>query len=459
MSAHATLSPSGAAGWMRCAPKLAMEFGIIDHGSEFADEGTAAHFLASECLTLGITPDSYAGRPIIVWSDIPSHTRGTDWEDGMLPIPLSATQRTFEVDDEMTENVQIYLDAITSRMEQFKLRGAINVDLLVEVKVEFSVFVGFPDQFGTSDVVLLVEWADGTMQIDVNDLKYGKGVRVYAADEGAQLPAGGNEQMMIYGLGAYDQFAALGNYTSISWCIHQPRLGHISEAECSAQALLEWATTILKPAAEQAMMYFESRDVVFSPSDFNPGEKQCMWCKAKGSCKAAAQYVFDSISGDFINLDAEVQPQIAEVVTRLGHLTNAQVGEAMALTDFIEGWCKAVRAKAEGEMLSGHDVPGWKLVQGRQGNRVWPDVKAAEAALKSFRLKQEQMYNLKLISPTDAEKLLEKESPKRWAKLQKLIGRSPGKPSVAPVNDKREAISLAPSADDFTDLQDASDLI
>jgi hypothetical protein len=31
--------------------------------------------------------------------------------------------------------------------------------------------------------------------------------------------------------------------------------------------------------------------------------------------------------------------------------------------------------------------------------------------LKSFRLKQEQMYSQKVISPTQAEKLLKKNSP------------------------------------------------
>jgi hypothetical protein len=69
-----------------------------------------------------------------------------------------------------------------------------------------------------------------------------------------------------------------------------------------------------------------------------------------------------------------------------------------------------------------------------------------------MRLKQDEMYSFTLISPTAAEKLLAKESPKRWAKLQPLITRSEGSITVAPVSDNRPAIEVKPVADDFTDL-------
>jgi len=462
---HATLSPSGAAGWMKCAPKLALEYGLPYQSSEFADEGTAAHFLASECLEQGKTTAAFLGGIISVWSDDASHKRGTNWYE-KDDIPGTATIRHYSVDEDMAGFVQNYIDAIYSRIEQFKLRGAVSVELLVEIRVEFSAFVGFPDQFGTSDVVLLIEWLDGGMQIDVNDLKYGRGVPVYATD---MLPDAdalghdlvdcntGNPQMMIYALGAYDQFQAMGNYSRASWCIHQPRLGHISEAECTIAALLAWAAETLRPAAERAMMYLESRESKFVPSDFSPGEKQCMFCKAK-PCAAQTKHVFESVSAEFVNLDEPVQAQIAGSIDRIGTLTNEQIGEAFSLVDFIEGWCKAVRGKAESELLQGRAVPGFKLVQGRQGARKWTSEQEAEATLKAFRLKQDQMYSYSVISPTTAEKLLAKEQPKRWAKLQPLIKRADGSPSVAPESDKRPALVLAPAADAFVNVDEGEDL-
>jgi hypothetical protein len=75
----------------------------------------------------------------------------------------------------------------------------------------------------------------------------------------------------------------------------------------------------------------------------------------------------------------------------------------------------------------------------------------AEALLKSFRLRQDEMYELSLISPTTAEKVL-KDSPKRWAKAQEHITRSEGKPSVAPATDKRPALDVQTVADDFSDF-------
>jgi hypothetical protein len=123
----------------------------------------------------------------------------------------------------------------------------------------------------------------------------------------------------------------------------------------------------------------------------------------------------------------------------------------MSKVGMVEDWCKAVRAEVERRLLAGQTVDGYKLVEGRRGNRTWSDEGAVEKLFKSFRLRQEEMYDLKLISATKAEKLL-KENPKRWAKTEQLITRSDGKPSVAPATDKRPAMDVKPVLDDFQGL-------
>ena len=67
---------------------------------------------------------------------------------------------------------------------------------------------------------------------------------------------------------------------------------------------------------------------------------------------------------------------------------------------------------------------------------------------KSFRLRDDEMYVRKLISPTAAEKLL-KDTPKRWKRVEDLLTRSEGKPSVAPAADKRPALAVSNLADEF----------
>ena len=70
---------------------------------------------------------------------------------------------------------------------------------------------------------------------------------------------------------------------------------------------------------------------------------------------------------------------------------------------------------------------------------------AVTKALKSFRLKNEDMYDMTLISPTKAEKLL-KDKPRQLAKVNALVTRAAGKPSVAPASDKRPALAAAATA-------------
>ncbi|HGJ5854279.1 DUF2800 domain-containing protein, partial [Arsenophonus nasoniae] len=70
-------------------------------------------------------------------------------------------------------------------------------------------------------------------------------------------------------------------------------------------------------------------------------------------------------------------------------------------------------------------------------------------------LKQEQIYHKKIISPPQAEKLLKKDKPSRWAKLEALIERADGKPVIAPESDPRPAIITNP-LNDFDDVTEAA---
>lgn len=403
MNAHARLSPSGASRWMKCPGSVVLEDGYPDTSSTYADEGTAAHELAAMALESQHDARAYLGRVITV--------NGTD----------------FTVDDAMVEAVQVYLDNVREY--------AIDGELLIEQCLSISHITSEPDAHGTSDAVII----KGN-ELQVHDLKYGRGVKVDAEN---------NEQLMIYALAALEQFSMLQDFERVVMVIHQPRLQHISEWSCSVEDLLAFGR-MAGGIAEQALDLTEFGAL----NALNPGEIQCRWCKAKATCPALAREVRETVTAtatpdDFADLD---------VAKPGAEHTPDQLAAAMAKVDLIESWCTAVRAETERRLLAGDEVPGYKLVQGRRGARAWTSSTEAEATLKSMRLKIEEMYDLKLISPTTAEKLHKAGTigPRQWPRLQDYITQSEGKPSVAPASDKRPALQITAVVDEFEDIAEES---
>ena len=407
MSTHARLSPSGAHRWLHCPGSVALEADTPDTGSHFANEGTAAHELAAMALIDKKPASEYIGSEITVDDEV------------------------FVVDNDMADFVQIYINYVTS------LGG----ELMVEQSLPIEPITGEPDAKGTADAVVIL--GD---ELIIIDLKYGRGVKVDADN---------NEQLGIYGLAALNEYEFLGDFKRLRMVIVQPRLGHISEwdmpvahTQGSKDVSAEAFRINIEPLAARALAIMEGAD---PNGSFNPGEKQCRFCKAKATCAALANNVLETVADDFVDVNKPVAPQIEKAADR--ELDNEAIGNLLGSVDLIESWCKAIRAKAESELLSGNEIPGYKLVQGRRGARRWNSADSVEETLKAMRLKVEEMYDLKLISPTTAEKLHKagRIGPRQWPKLQGLITQPEGKPSVAPLSDKRKAISIEATVDDFAD--------
>lgn len=391
MSAHASLSPSGAHRWMACPGSVALEATYPDESSVFAAEGTLAHDIASQCLTEGKHPTDFIGRVFEV--------------DGF----------TFMADKTMADHVDDYMRLVREYAE--------GGELLVERRVGIGHLTGEEGAGGTSDAIII----KGD-EIMVVDLKYGMGVRV---------DAGNNPQLMMYALGALNDYDVLGDFKTVTMVIHQPRMNHVSEYSIPVEELLKFADDV-RDAAERTR---------WDDADLVPGEKQCRFCKAKASCFALRAEVAETVNAAPLSDFADLIPQEINMETSDNYLP-----VAMSKVEMIEQWCKAVRAETERRLLAGQSVTGYKLVEGRQGNREWKDPQAVEEMFKkTFRMRDDQAYDFKLISPTKAEKLF-KENPKRWANLQEQITRSEGKPSVAPATDKRPALDVKPVMDDFRDL-------
>lgn len=431
MSAHAQLSPSSAHRWLHCPGSVVLEAGEPDTSSDFADEGTAAHFLASECLDHNKQAADHLGQTILV-----TRTE-TDWlPDGWTP---GNAGKGFDVDAEMATQVQKYLDYVR----------AIPGQLMIEQRLSIAHLTGEDGAKGTSDSVILA--GD---EIVIVDLKYGRGVKVDAHK---------NEQLAIYALAALQEFEFVGDFQRARLVIHQPRLDHISEwdlpIEGSDQTLRAFEKHVVARAAK-AKALIGTPPAELNDDHLSASDKACRFCKAKATCPALRTKVLTTVADDFVDVNEPIAPQLAGAEQREND--NRTLGKLLGAVDLIEGWCKAIRAKVETELLAGRAVPGFKLVEGRRGSRKWTSEQEAEATLKAMRLKVEQMYDLSLISPTTAEKLHKSDAigPRQWKTLQTLIGQSEGKPSVAPASDKRPALVVQATADDFADVsQPVEDLV
>ena len=332
---------------------------------------------------------------------------------GYLGRVIEVEGESIHVDPEMADCVQSYVQWIRTYANGHQL--------LVEQRIPIGHITGEEGAAGTADAVIITTDAE----LQVHDLKGGRGVAV-SADT--------NEQLMIYALGAIAEYDLFGPFKRVRVVIHQPRVNSApDEWDCSVEQLLEFGAKV-KLRANRALSTLK----VIGPNDLVPGEKQCKWCRAKASCPKLAADVLDTFE--------RIHPESADPIS-LAH--------AMSKVGLVEDWCKAIRAKVEADLFAGVPVAGWKLVEGKRGIRQWRDETAAEELLRTMRLKVDEMYNKKLISPTQAEKLL-KPTPRRWAKVIDQITQNDGKPSVAPESDKRPALSRA---DDFADVSEQEALV
>lgn len=422
---HATLSPSSADRWMTCPGSVPLSEGIVDTSSDYAAEGSAAHEIAALCLTSGSDAAAYVGRIVEI------------------------DTREIEITADMAEHIQVYVDHVRNRVADWINLGA-SVTLEVEQRVPIGHLTGEAGAEGTADAVIIAELPDVRTAIEVIDLKFGRGVEVEATD---------NRQLRLYALGAIEKFGMVWTFTEARVAISQPRLStKAAEWDVDILELEKFGQEIKRAAASvaEARICFANKSPDFDLF-LQPSEKGCKWCKVKGTCNALAQHVATAVLDDFEDLtQAGVEQAIKDVPAR----SDDNLANAMECVDLIEDWCKAVRADVERRLLAGGQVPGFKLVEGRAGARKWADEAQAEAVLKSMRLKQEAMYDFKLISPTQAEKLAKAETigPRQWPKVEALITRSAPKPSVAPASDKRPALAIKPVHEEFPNLEEAGDL-
>ena len=208
----------------------------------------------------------------------------------------------------------------------------------IEARVDVSKWI--PDGFGTVDFWALSN--DG--RLHVVDYKYGRGIRV---------PVINNPQLRIYALGVIAQLDNPEAVKSVTTVIYQPRQREpiVRGVTVEASELLTWADEVLRPAASATTAPFAERI---------PGEEQCIWCPARGSCGALADWMDRRVLRAFASETSD------------GTMSLTVMGEVLQNEPTVKSWLVSVRKSAIAHAQHGAKIPGMKLVT-KRGRRKWSE--------------------------------------------------------------------------------------
>ena len=268
MTSHAKLSPSKANRYLACPGSIREEAKYPEEeGGPAAVDGTHSHYLLECCILGGLEDPSVA-----VGKTLKDH------------------EGEFTVDELRAARVRMAIDYIKQRGKEL----GDDCEVIAEQRVDPDHFLGRKDMSGTADVQIHAPTARVLEVIDYKD-----GMNYVAVED--------NPQLELYGLGALAAFKLPINVTypfdTVRLTVIQPKLqlkgmNPISFVEMPVSTLLAKIGRYVLGAAKTDM----------PDAELVPGESQCKYCRAKGSCSALMGSVTQSMG-----LFQPITEQVAQV--------------------------------------------------------------------------------------------------------------------------------------------------
>ena len=391
---HAVLSASASKRWLACPPSARLEeklHGIFgEKSSAFAEEGTMAHEL----------------------SEIKLRHMNGEYNDFMYKTMREQHEKHYGAPSkEMERATDDYVDIVMGKLFAAQ-QVCPDAKLFVEHRLDFSRWV--PSGFGTGDASIVSD-----VSLEVCDLKYGKGVKVDARE---------NPQARYYGLGGINEWGDLYGFQYVRNTIIQPRVNEdpVTEETLTREELLAWG----EANREIAEMAWRGQ------GEFKPGD-HCKFCAAKALCAARA---------------AEAMRGFTHGFATPGLIDDSEIPGILAVADIAEAWIKDIKNYARSQAIRGAQWPGYKIVRGRKGNRVWTDEEKVLEQLTRAGLPDEQYMKRGVKSPGEVEKALGKTA--FDALLKQYITQPDGALTLVPEDDRRVAVSSADC--DFSDMEETN---
>ena len=377
---HATLSASSSDRWMNCPGSIKLSEGIPNTTSIYAEEGSAAHAVAETCLNYGKDAEDMIDRTIEGYPNI-------------------------ECTEEMAEAVQVYLDTVRADLGMY-------TDADLEVESKFDISHIYPDCFGTNDALI---YSPSAKKLIVYDYKHGRGVAVDAKE---------NSQLMYYAVGALTGKHNRGIET-IELVIVQPRCGHedgpVRRWTLSPLELMDFIADLVA-AAEKT----KAVDPIFVAGDW------CQFCPAAPICPTLKNKAAEIAKADFATT-GEV------IVSEPSTFTPEQLAVMLGNVDIIDNWVKSLRAYCHAEAEAGRMIPGYKLVD-KIARRKWIDENRVIKLLTEGDVPDTDIYNKKVKSPAQLEKILKKGRPDALSVISNEWEAISSGTNLVSVNSKRASI-------------------
>jgi hypothetical protein len=369
---HAKLGASGARRWRNCSGSINLSEGQPNTTSIYAAEGTVAHEIGEKLLRHGQGANVQMGGPIL--------------QDGF----------TIEITDEMLEAVQVYVDFVSEQAEGHTL--------LLEQQFDLAPLSPPGPMYGTADAVV---WNEEEKHLHVIDYKHGAGIAVDAEK---------NDQGLVYVLGAVVEFGRKPD--TMTFTIVQPRAFH-EDGE-----IRSWDLTWDELTEAKRDLFIDAEATLYVDAPLEAGD-WCRFCPAHAICPAQRSQALALAQDAFA-----VEPTFPAVET----MSLVDIAEVLDKGGDVQDWIKSVGAYALNMLKNGEEIPGYKLVEKRT-NRRWVDPDAAMKYLKSRRLKVDERYVRKPVSPAQAEKVLKAKGGR--ALPESLVEKPEGGPALASIEDKR----------------------
>ena len=380
---HSKLGASSADRWMNCPASIRISDDLPEEAfvaDEPAAEGSAAHELGAMCL----------------------ETKSDAWEYAGNIYKISGYE--FEVDQDMIEAVQGYLDFVWSLMSKYD-------DAILHVERSLSSFL-HDQAFGTADVT--IEVPSKRLMIIV-DYKHGR--HVVCEPEKAQT--------RYYGYLALEN-SEYDDFNLVELWIYQPRhyhpKGSARNFNMGAEELTDWFTNECVPAMDAT----NDPESLFGMGDW------CRFCPAKHECPARRKEMTEF-----------------QISLPVGSLTGDELGDLLITGAEIIRYLGALNKEAYRRVIQGTAVKGQKLVN-KQSNRAWKHEKTVDGEMVELDIEEvmkkefgDDAYQPKKVkSPTNIEKL-----PEGKAFVRKYAYKPNTGLTMAAASDKR--IAVKPLIDTF----------